>query len=53
MKLSSTAAFNPLFLKILNNFFFIFSESGPDRFSIQLQPSSLYKPTNSHNSEPS
>ena len=35
---------NPLHLKILNNFFFIFSESGPDMFSKQLKPSSLYKP---------
>ena len=35
---------HPLLLKILNNFFFIFSESGPDMFSKQLEPSSVYKP---------
>ena len=36
--------FNPLLLKILMIFFFILSESGPDMFSKQPNPSSLYKP---------
>ena len=34
---------NLLLLKVLNNFCFIFSESGPDMFSKQLKLSSLYK----------
>ena len=34
---------NPLLLKILNNFFFIFAESGTDMFLKQLEPSYLYK----------
>ena len=36
--------FNLLLLKILMIFFFILSESGPDMFSKQPNPSSLYKP---------
>ena len=44
IKLHSTVMLNPLLLKILNNVFFIFSESCPDMFSKQLKPSSLYKP---------
>ena len=35
--------FNPLLLKILNNFFFIFAESSTDMFLKQLEPSYLYK----------
>ena len=35
---------NPLLLKILNNFFFIFFESGPDTFLKEVKPSFLYKP---------
>ena len=45
IKLHSTVMLSQLLLKILNIFFFIFSESRPDIFSKQLKSSSLNKPT--------
>ena len=44
IKLHSTVMLNPLHLKILSNFFFLISESGPAIFSRQFKLSSLYRP---------